>query len=589
MFLCMGVLLFSAKVASQPAPYEWIWNNTHSFGYDGPWHAIPVSIGSPPQLLNLYPGGVWGTNIPASNILLSDGFKADGFTVAPPGDAGVYNAGLSDPSSGSSSENNSVAAPIYGGAQPHIDGSWNGQAAMNLQGGAVIVTDAVSFASSSFSGYTVPSVSLYPTYSVNYTLPNGKVIPQNVGLLSLGQSQNENWGSVTGRMISVYMAATGFTPSNSWGLHIGSATMNIPGSLVFGGYDQSRVIGDLGTYDAGGGNGDLLCTLLDIGIGVAEGASPFPFQSLGGMLRDGASNTTRSVQVRANPTVPQLYLPGNTCETIASHLPVSIDQELGFYVWKTNDPLYHEIINSPAYLQFTFERVGGQSNLEINVPFSLLNLTLTSPITDSDTPYFPCKAYVPSASAPEFHLGRAFLQAAFIGMNWDIIPTRWWLAQAPGPQAVQPSVTAIVNGTTEISPVADASLWTESWNGIWTPLPTSANSSSTSSASPNRNSNIENGGLSTGAIAGIAVACGIVGLVLLGFVLFWFYRGGRRSPQMTSSPAYTAHSEPVSKPELDSTNRFSLRKDPPNHTSYATDYSLLPRNPVCYEMSGDQP
>jgi hypothetical protein len=333
----------------------------------------------------------------------------------------------------------------------------------------------------------------------------------------------------------------------------------------------------------------LFCTLLDIGIGVAEGASPFPFQSLGGMLRDDASNTTRSAQVRANPTVPQLYLPGNTCETIAGHLPVSINQELGFYVWKTNDPLYYKIINSPAYLQFTFERVGGQSNLEINVPFSLLNLTLTSPITDSDTPYFPCKAYVPSSSAPEFHLGRAFLQAAFIGMNWDIIPTKWWLAQAPGPQAVQPSVTTIVNSTTEISPVADASLWTESWNGIWTPLPTSANSSSTSSASPNRNSNIENGGLSTGARAGIAVACGVVGLVLLGFVLFWFYRRGRRSPQMTSSPAYTANSEPISKPELDSTNGFSQRRDPPNHTSSTIDHSLLPRIPVYYEMSGDQP
>jgi hypothetical protein len=38
-------------------PYPLLWNTTHSFGYDGPWHAIPMKIGSPEQLINLHPGG----------------------------------------------------------------------------------------------------------------------------------------------------------------------------------------------------------------------------------------------------------------------------------------------------------------------------------------------------------------------------------------------------------------------------------------------------------------------------------------------------------------------------------------------------
>ena len=117
MFFLGSVLLFAACVSSQPQPFQWTWNTTHYFGYDGPWQAVPVTIGSEaPQLLNLYPGGVWGTNVPASNIQLQDGFTAAGFTVAPPGHAGVYDASLNDQSSAgsSASENTSVAAPDDG-------------------------------------------------------------------------------------------------------------------------------------------------------------------------------------------------------------------------------------------------------------------------------------------------------------------------------------------------------------------------------------------------------------------------------------------------------------------------------------------
>jgi hypothetical protein len=34
----------------------------------------------------------------------------------------------------------------------------------------------------------------------------------------------------------------------------------------------------------------------------------------------------------------------------------------------------------------------------------------------------------------EYHLGCSFLQAAFIGMNWNT--SKWWMAQAPGSQAI---------------------------------------------------------------------------------------------------------------------------------------------------------
>ena len=204
-------------------------------------------------------------------------------------------------------------------------------------------------------------------------------------------------------------------------------------------------------------------------------------------------------------------------------------------------------MNIPGSLVFggyDRSRVCGPSNLEINVPFSLLILTLTSPIVDSDTPYFPCKAYFPPSSAPEYHVGRAFRQAAFIGMNWNPIPTKWWLAQAPRPQALQSSITGIDNCSTEIPSIADASLLAESWKGIWTPFP-SGDSHCTVSLSF---------GLSTAGIAGVAAAFDIVGLALLGVAISWLCCTGRRVPSKKKSVAPVCNTTTdylVGKPELE--------------------------------------
>jgi hypothetical protein len=75
------------------------------------------------------------------------------------------------------------------------------------------------------------------------------------------------------------------------------------------------------------------------------------------------------------------------------------------------------IISSPAFLSFTFRlNMSTSQNITINVPFGLLNLTLTTPIVANPTQYFPLRpGQGPSGS---YELGRAFMQAAFVGVNW---------------------------------------------------------------------------------------------------------------------------------------------------------------------------
>ena len=52
--------------------------------------------------------------------------------------------------------------------------------------------------------------------------------------------------------------------------------------MKFGGYDQSRTLGDVGTFDMGV---KVLVNLLDVQIGVDEGSSPFSESSYSSLLR----------------------------------------------------------------------------------------------------------------------------------------------------------------------------------------------------------------------------------------------------------------------------------------------------------------
>ncbi len=194
-------------------------------------------------------------------------------------------------------------------------------------------------------------------------------------------------------LLPQWLVMNGHTPSNSWSLHIGSAVSgaNSSGSLAFGGYDEARAIGDVGTYDVPTPGGDTFLDLLDVGIGVDHGGSPFPFASIDGLLKPGdaafhdGGAGSGGLRVRPNPTVPYLYLPATTCQEITKHLPVTYAPGIDLYVWKTEDPAFTRIITSPSFLRFIFQ--AATSNFKINVPFRLLNLTLTPPLVKSPQAY----------------------------------------------------------------------------------------------------------------------------------------------------------------------------------------------------------
>lgn len=377
--------------------------------------------------------------------------------------------------------------------------------------------------------YIVPNVSTAVVDIGNQTLPNGNMIDLELGSFSIGAedqqqvfttgSLNVSDASVNAWIMPGYYYNTSVTKSYSFSLHIGSTAFDYPGSMYFGGYDKGRAIGPGTSW------GDSNPPLQDIVLGVETGGSPFPYSSKKGLLISNTS-TAEPISVYPEPLVPYLHLPKQTCDRIAKELPVTMDST-GYYLWDTSDPSYNKITTGAAYLGFVFPPGAGDTDdVTIRVPFQLLVLNLTTEASGrpGTTPYFPCMPY--DTTDGNYILGRAFLQAAFFGRNWN--NKVWWLAQAPGPGSSKAglglSPMDIEDSDTSLDFFPDEGRFADSWSQYWTPL----KDDSTDGGAGSSNNGDGNSSLSTGAKAGIGVGTAAVGVALLA-VLAWFITRRRRN------------------------------------------------------------
>lgn len=520
--LLLASSLLSAVSADETAtPFLMNWAG-RSYGPDGPWQAVNVSIGTPKQPVSLYPGGIWGSHILTPYICQNKSLSPTCY---------AQQAGLFNPDNSSTFNNHSIALyetgqittgihaiPEYGFMKNSMD---------NMDIGGVII----------------PNVTILTVMNISQTYPGGRSYPVEVGILSLGAPRyNTSYTESDGRpplnttFINSYLYTNGggkAIPSYSYGLHIGSAALNIPGSLLLGGYDQSRALAPVSAqpYTSAEPGGSFVIELLDIGIGVATGGSPWNFTNKTGLLIQGDSSPSspQTLPVTVSPVDPYLYLPKSTCDAIAAELPVEYHADMGLYYWNTTSPEYSKIVTSPAYLGFTFQlNTLNTANFTVKVPFALLNLTLEAPLVSTPTQYFPC-----FTSNGTYGLGRAFLQAAFVGANWSNGGVgNWFLAQAPGPnyQAI-PSTTVIAPGDQSLT--GSQNSWLDTWTAHWTPLPEPSGVSNAADSSASGSS----GGLSSGAKAGIGIGASIGGLLIIAGILLCLLRRGR--PEDTSKAEAT--------------------------------------------------
>lgn len=86
-WLLMSSLLALVTGDEAPLPRGLTWSSK-TYGPDGPWQAVAVSIGTPAQQIDLYPGGTWSSLILGSS-------NCDNSTISPVcygKESGLFNA-----------------------------------------------------------------------------------------------------------------------------------------------------------------------------------------------------------------------------------------------------------------------------------------------------------------------------------------------------------------------------------------------------------------------------------------------------------------------------------------------------------------
>jgi len=506
------VFFIFAAAAQAAGPFQVLWTTdiigipddpSGVFGPDGPWQAIEVGVGSKSESRPMWPSG-GGTSMALTQL---------------PGLAGnIANSSTAIRSNVSMAGSDDWFSSIFAGDDPsgfgvvdtvEIGQKRNGQLSRINTTMVAVETWPVKFANNS-------------TYSAR------------VGILGLGPPAERRLGSLTVPAgILSDLKSRGDIASLSFGLHIGSVPFKQRGSLVLGGHERNRALGPVGVFRYDDTTSAPLLLLVDVLLGTHIGGSPFSppipettehsstsvWRGIGDNF--GANEITKrlggkpgSAVIMVNPAAPYMYLPPGTCEAAAAHLPVTFSPELNLFLWDTSSAVYRRIINSPSYLAFVFAD-STATNITIKVPLHLLNLTLEAPLVATPTQYFPCQ---PLDSAYGFWmLGRAFLQAAFLGVDYERNLT--YLAQAPGPDMEQSVLVERPAGREglETNPIGE---WESSWMKRWTVLAVNEEVL----AEPKGNGN----GLGVGATLGVVM--GVLAFVVGACVGGWYWwranRGG---------------------------------------------------------------
>ncbi|KAK4205002.1 aspartic peptidase domain-containing protein [Triangularia verruculosa] len=565
--------LADAKFLQMPFTSEFDNFGSGTYGPDGPWHAVAALLGNLKRESHLVPldgplVSLWPT---AASMSAVHSTEAGGtYDTTRSGNATKPFAQIKE-ASFQTSEND--VATIFRFAELNS----------NHTSGGFMVVDAMTFTNLRFEepGYANVQATTYVMNSSVINYPNNRAFKPTVGILGFGRPSDL---SFRGTSILVQMKEAGLISSSSFGLHIASVPLRQRGSLILGGYDQSRVIGPVGVFDKTTGFASTY--LKDVSVGF-EADSEFSWEEQSvwpNPVPDEASRvaSTRFMQpdkngiiAIPNPAVPGIYLPSPICANAAKQLPVVWKEDLGYYLWDTSDPRYDIVMNFGGYMAFTFLD-SQDTNITIKVPFKLLNLTLEAPIVDEPALYFPCHA-TNSHNTGVWELGRAFLQAAFFGVNYDTNVT--FLAQAPGPDMAQSAIQSLEPEDRNMAGMPVAA-FVNSWRKQWPEL-----------VIPDSKST-----LSSGALAGIVVGGLVgVGLLIAACWLFWRQRQRRRGSEQLSD------SETKSVSELDSGSREDARECPyPEHPFVeigdntvmeldSKNYSEAPSSPGVYEMPADNP
>lgn len=173
------------------------------------------------------------------------------------------------------------------------------------------------------------------------------------------------------------------------------------GSLVLGGYDASKFKPNNLTFDFGPDDSrELLLELNE--IKTEKGASLLP----------------ESISMYLDSTIPYIYLPEAACAMFESTFGLVWDNATQLYL--LTDAQHTALQTQDPQITFTLGNLTSSTTVDITLPYSAFDLTVSYPIVENATRYFPLKR---ANDSSQYTLGRTFFQEAYVPLHNKIAQT----------------------------------------------------------------------------------------------------------------------------------------------------------------------
>lgn len=234
--------------------------------------------------------------------------------------------------------------------------------------------------------------------------------------------------------------------------------------------------------------------------------------------------TTLPTSFFVDSLLPEIWLPMEACQALENSLGIIWDEPSQYYL--LNDATHDRLLRAQSTLTFT---ISGDLDkgvaINITLPYSALDLQLTSPLVAKTTYYFPVKrAKEPS----QYLLGRTFLQDAHIVVDYD--RGTFNLGQAIAPPQKRGGVHAIPKPSTGSSVQAS-----------YVPGPYRTITGSLRSPGLDRP---PSGGSSFRSSGWAGIGVGIFMLMAISFGIFMFWRRGYRIHVKKEKGGLEEHGKP---------------------------------------------
>lgn len=359
-----------------------------------------------------------------------------------------------------------------------------------------------------------------------------------------------------------------FTDRNRSGLK------HVPASLTLGGYDSNRFEPHDVKFSLGPSRSPMVAVKA-----IKVKADPIPGANLATGWPDNSFSLLNSADdalYTIDSSTPYLWLPESVCAQFEAALGLTYDDDVQLYTFGNNILQHQNLVNWNLTFNFIISDNVGSSNLvslslpydafdlQLNYPFPGLNATSSSPPKN----YFPLRK---AANESQYTLGRSFLQETYLLVDYD--RENFSVHQAKFRDDTLLNITNVI-------------------------MPQNSDNKTSvggGSGPPTK------GGLSKGALVGVAVgASAAVAIVVIGVFWICMRRRNRSPPPATGSEDSNKIEEPKKKswfakfshwlfgtskveplPEIDgaSTSRPELIGTPLNE---------LP-GPIPFELAGDEP